>query len=87
MYHIETNSSKIMFWILFIVGIGKLFWIVLGVVMLFVNLNANNEPGSEVIKCSSNVTNFLIAYFTEIIYITLEGGKSLIQGMILNENF
>jgi hypothetical protein len=52
-----------------------------------VNLDANNEPGSTEIKCSSNVTNFLIAYFTEIIYITTEGGKMLIQGCMLNKVF
>ena len=63
--------------------LGKLVSIIYGMTIFYAFLRAENPDKSEV-RCSSTITNFLIAYFSSIVYIVLEGTGAIIKGYLFN---
>jgi hypothetical protein len=50
--------------------LGKLVCIIYGITIFYAFLRAENPDPSEP-RCSSTITNFLIPYFSSIVYIVL----------------
>ena len=66
-------ANNLFFSILFgLILLFKTVWLIIGVIVLCLNVNLGT--------CSGNIPNFLVAYFTESVYVIIETTVSVIRG-------
>jgi len=68
----------IQFILLIILGLSKIVWIIVGVILFCFKLNG--------LECGSNVSNYLLIYFTQALYVCIEGIRIFINGCFKKSN-